>query len=68
MTGERALTVTQKRAIVDAVLKQWLRMPELRLGQLIDNALAGDLFYAEDSEIAPALERFVDASIVMKKP
>lgn len=55
----RAVTPEQKRAIVEAILAAWLVLPELRLGQLLVNAMPAPnehmrLFYAEDAALALA--------------
>ena len=65
MSDQRAYTEGQKEAILDALFVAWLKMPELRLGQLLANALirGGDevpLFYVEDFELLKKTERFVD--------
>lgn len=46
----RALTPSQKREVVERILSAWERVPDLRLGQLIEQAVRarGDLFYVED--------------------
>jgi hypothetical protein len=61
----RALTADQKRAVLERLLAAWLRAPELRLGQLIDNAVRAktgclpDLFDVEDEQLAELVEAFV---------
>lgn len=60
----RADTDEKKRAVVDAVLAAWLAVPDLRLGQLLVNAMPAPnehmrLFYAEDCDIALATFDFV---------
>lgn len=59
MTG-RAKTPAQKRIIMERVLVVWEKHPELRLGQLLENAVADvtpfELFYIEDERLAVTLE------------
>lgn len=57
VTG-RAQTPEQKREVVERLLASWLAIPELRLGQLIVNAMqaaapfyGADLFYVEDRKL-----------------
>ena len=64
MTG-RALTPTDKRHAVEALLNAWLSQPHQRLGQLIVNAMGTDdsklgqkLFYAEDAELLASITEF----------
>lgn len=54
----RALTPEQKREMVEQILRAWERVPDLRLGQLIDQAVRGrgDLFYVEDHVLVLACE------------
>lgn len=60
----RAYTDEQKRAIIDRLYEVWVANPELRLGQLIINAVywghselsTSRLFYREDEQIAQDLE------------
>lgn len=64
MSDQRAYTEGQKEAIIDALFTAWRKMPELRLGQLLANALirGGDevpLFYVEDFDLLKKTERFV---------
>ena len=61
----RAETPEQKRAVMERVLKCWLRAPEQRLGQLLDNtvvsAALGDLFSIEDDGLVSGVERLITA-------
>lgn len=59
----------------ERLLKAWAEVPELRLGQLIANALAlrvdrpgGDLFYVDDVPLVEAIEKFVTAYKQGKTP
>lgn len=53
----RAHTPEQKRAIVERLYAQWLHMPDLRLGQLLALADAGQLlFYVEDEALLELIE------------
>lgn len=60
--NERARTPEQKRAIVERILAVWLRNPDLRLGQLLANAVPRNLFYTEDNLLALKVEAFGDDS------
>lgn len=62
----RAATTEQKRAMLDKLLEVWETAPQLRLGQLIDNALYtnengyhdSSLFQVEDDRLMMYLENF----------
>jgi hypothetical protein len=56
--NERAKTPEQKRAIVERILAVWLSNPDLRLGQLLANAVPRNLFYTEDNLLALKVEAF----------
>ena len=69
--GSRARSDDQKADALDAVLAVWRENPELRLGQLLRNALrahmpggfddarfARGMFYIEDADLLTALEKF----------
>lgn len=63
----RAITPAEKAIITGRLLAAWLKVPGLRLGQLIVNAVNNSsgadfpVFYAEDEELAVMVERFADA-------
>jgi len=68
----RAQTPEEKRMIVTRLLEAWVLVPELRLGQLIENVLAHDvgantgflavrLFQAEDEAFVAMVEQWVRA-------
>jgi hypothetical protein len=67
ITKDRAYTIKQKKAITDALFRLWLLLPELRLGQLIDNSMYQDnydineIFSIEDYELLRSVNRFVNA-------
>lgn len=59
----RAQTPGEKRAVVERLYAAWLAAPELRLGQLITNALlpgsgsaTAALYYATDTELGAVTE------------
>lgn len=61
---DRADTDGLKEAVIDALYVVWCRCPQLRLGQLLANALIrGDderpLFYVEDFDLLRKAEAFV---------
>lgn len=63
---KRAETPEQKQEVMDQLLQLWLKCPELRLGQLIDNAMylnddtfTPNLFSVEDFYLIEMLEKFV---------
>jgi hypothetical protein len=61
----RAQTPQQKREVMEKLLAAWLKAPELRLGQLVDNAMylcAGSrtLFYVEDTFLVEIVEDFTN--------
>lgn len=63
---KRAKTEQQKADINNRILEAWKKVPELRLGQLIDNAIWWDglkirppLFYFEDQDLVEAVEGYV---------
>jgi hypothetical protein len=53
---DRAITEAQKREVIEQLLKLWEQAPELRLGQMISNAVAGDPFYIEDYDLIRRIE------------
>lgn len=64
MLDRRALTPEQKKQVMDEVLIAWLQKPELRLGQLLENALSKhetqlSLFYVEDLDLTKHLKEWV---------
>jgi len=60
----RAMTPEAKNRVIEMLRTVWMRSPSLRLGQLIENAVATthppdvDLFYIEDEVIVKALKAF----------
>ena len=62
----RAATPEEKKAILDRLLTAWLRSPELRLGQLLDNSLDfaptphADLFGIEDEPLLAMVEKHIE--------
>lgn len=63
-TDDRAETVGQKEAVIDALFAAWLRFPDQRLGQFLINAVAradirASLFYVEDFELLRMAEAYV---------
>jgi len=57
----RARTEQEKRVIIQRLLVAWISLPELRLGQLIDNSISTDkdLFFLEDKELIELVEKTV---------
>ena len=69
MSG-RAETPEQKRAVIERILAAWLRMPDLRFGQLVSAAAdraEHDAFYIRDEALCEAVEALasVSATIVL---
>ena len=70
---DRALTEEQKKEVLAKLLECWMQCPEMRLGQLIENARiwhrindeSPDLFYIEDYKLVNILGRFI--KMVIKK-
>jgi hypothetical protein len=60
----RAVTATQKSQMIEAIYQSWLKCPDLRLGQLIVNAIRSSetppipLFYIEDDILESAIIEF----------
>ena len=56
----RAYTYQQKKAILDSILTIWCcpSMTNLRLGQLIKNAIQVDLNYIEDDDFIDYIKSF----------
>ncbi len=51
----RATTPEAKRAVIERLLAAWMKQPEWRLGQLIENSLGPRgpaTFYVEDEDLA----------------
>lgn len=61
MIHGRAEYPEQKQDVLDCLLLAWNKTPELRLGQLIENAVADgqDIFYLEDYALLNMIEDFV---------
>jgi hypothetical protein len=66
----RAISSSEKRAVMNRLLKVWEKVPELRLGQLIENVIPynssisdskkmDDIFNIEDRILADAAEEFL---------
>mgnify|MGYP006319314983 CR=1 FL=1 len=58
MSG-RAETPEQKRAVIERILAAWLRMPDLRFGQLVSAAAdraEHDAFFIRDEALCEAVE------------
>ncbi len=70
---KRAVTVEQKRALLEQIFNIWVKCPEVRLGQLIYNITCKKdsteplqeaeryhirIFYLEDVELESLLEEF----------
>ena len=52
-----------RRGFIDKVYAVWMQYPELRFGQLLDNAIpnAGrDIFYMTDEELLAYLKAFCE--------
>lgn len=57
----RAVTDEQKRVVMERLLAAWMKMPELRLGQLLVAGVTGrDVFYVEDETLVRCAERLVE--------
>jgi hypothetical protein len=63
---KRAKTEQQKTELNNRILEAWKKVPELRLGQLIDSAIwwkglkiRPPLFYFEDEDLVEAIELYV---------
>lgn len=56
----RALTSMQKREIIERLYLVWVNYNQLRLGQLIENALGDldELYNIEDYELVEQVEKF----------
>lgn len=58
----RANTPEEKKFIIDKLYYAWLSIPELRLGQLLENAKPlhlDDMFYIEDEILIQNVENLV---------
>ena len=59
----RAHTDSEKAIVLQKILDMWKSMPELRLGQLIDNSIFfcnKELFYLEDDALVESMETFTN--------
>ena len=61
----RAHTPNEKRAVIEKLYAAWIAMPELRLGQLITNAVlpgsgeaTAPLYFIEDTIIGGVVDKF----------
>lgn len=62
----RAATPEKKKEVVDRILNAWLDVPNMRLGQFIEDARSyyrnsAPMFYIEDLDIVDILETFARA-------
>lgn len=48
-----------KEVLLDYLLDVWKRAPELRLGQLLEAACTGSMFYREDFRLMDDLETWI---------
>lgn len=79
MNERRAYTEEQKRQVMERILSAWIKLPSLRLGQLLANVVTSttraraptlllhvgnDLYACEDTTLADICENFADKSIV----
>jgi|AntRauMFilla1563_2_1112583.scaffolds.fasta_scaffold05793_3 hypothetical protein len=58
----RAFTPEEKKVILDDLLEAWLKVPELRLGQLLECAKPkglDDIFYIEDKTLIKNIQKFI---------
>lgn len=57
----RAYTLSEKKALLDRVLTVWSQYEDMRLGQLLSNAVfnGADIFNIEDDALCEALEKFL---------
>ena len=70
MNPDRALTRKQKAEIMSRLLAAWLKQPEMRLGQLMENArkmlpAAPELFQWEDFDVARKVEAFAFSTVMV---
>jgi len=61
----RSNTVAQKSMMIETIFQAWIKCPDLRLGQLIVNAIRASetaanvpLFYIEDDNLESAIVEF----------
>lgn len=61
----RANTVSKKSMMIEAIFQSWIKCPDLRLGQLIVDAIRSaetapqvPLFYMEDDKLESAIVEF----------
>lgn len=67
----RAITVEQKRQVIESLFNLWIKYPELRLGQLIENCITKlsntndkpgwsdpPLYFIEDFDLFERVDRF----------
>lgn len=59
--NNRASTPEQKREVIERLYAAWCEQPDMRLGQLIQNSVLGDIavFYVEDYRLIESVETFV---------
>jgi uncharacterized protein YihD (DUF1040 family) len=64
LKGKRAVTGADKKKVIEKVLEAWLKVPDLRLCQLLQlSANKEDIFYIEDLEIAKIVTDFAHERI-----
>lgn len=60
MVEGRAETPEQKREVIERLYAAWLKLPQMRLGQLLSNAGGQyDDFYTEDFVFVDNIETYV---------
>jgi len=62
------MTTSNNRIVLDKLLEVWSVYPEMRLGQLLDNAtyMEDDLFYISNQKLLDRLQEFAEK--VMAEP
>lgn len=62
----RAVTDDQKRQMIDRILTAWMKRPDQRFGQFLQNAMgyadldvSTDFFYIEDGELTRITENYL---------
>jgi|GEM_PF-2589869 len=60
---KRARTPEEKLQVIQRLYTAWCKVPELRLGQLIQSTFKGDCFYVSDDKFIKCIEELVDIKL-----
>ena len=60
---KRARTPEEKLQVIQRLYTAWCKVPDYRLGQLIQGEFKGDCFYVSDDKFIKCIEELVDIKL-----